>query len=107
MPRPRINLRQIEALRFLRAGGSLGDASQRYSVDPDRLRKLDDQVRGVPEEWLRQLQNLMRCNTALRRTIARILATTYGGGGRMPMRRPAPFADGLATDYGARRGGDP
>jgi hypothetical protein len=83
MPGPRINLRQIEALRFLRSGGSLGDAGCRYSVDPDRLRKLDEQMRGVPEEWLRRLQSLMKCNTALRRTIARVLAWGDTRGGRL------------------------
>jgi hypothetical protein len=69
MARP-ISLEAVQALRSLRTGTSVADASQFWGVQPEMLSKLERSCRNVPEEILKHLEFALRDRDKLRRLIA-------------------------------------
>ena len=65
-----ISLETIKALRSLRSGSSVAEASQRWGVQHETLSKLDRFYQNVPEEFLRHLEFALSDRDKLRRLVA-------------------------------------
>ncbi len=65
-----ISLETIKALRSLRSGTSVAEASHRWGVHRETLDKIDRHYRNVPDEVLRDLEFALSDRDKLRRLIA-------------------------------------
>jgi hypothetical protein len=65
-----ISLETIRALRGLRSGMSLDQASRRWNVRPQTLSQLNRNYRNVPEQMLRHLELALSDRDRLRRLVA-------------------------------------
>ena len=65
-----ISLQTVKALRSLRSGASIAQASLHWGVHSETLRNLERSCRHVPEEILKQLEYALRDRDKLRRLIA-------------------------------------
>ena len=65
-----ISLESIKALRSLRSGTSIAEASHRWGVQRETLSQLECFYRNVPEEILKHLEFVLSDRDKLRRLIA-------------------------------------
>lgn len=65
-----VSLESIKALRSVRSGTSVAEASHRWGVQSKTLDELERFYRNVPEEILRHLEAVLSDRDKLRRLIA-------------------------------------
>ena len=65
-----VSLESIKALRSLRSGISIAEASRRWGVQRETLDRLERFYRNVPEEILKHLEGLLSDRDKLRRLVA-------------------------------------
>ena len=66
----RISLETVKALRTLRSGVAIAEASRRWGVQRDTLAELERFYRNVPDAILRHLETALNDRDKLRRLVA-------------------------------------
>jgi hypothetical protein len=71
----RFSLNKIQAVRRVRAGAAIDQVSDALRLRPDVISALDTACRGVPDDVLAHMENVLRDNEKLRRLVADLLPT--------------------------------
>jgi hypothetical protein len=65
-----VSVKQLTAVRLIRAGSATDQVCRDLRLPPDRIRSLEIACRNVPDYFLAQLEQTLAANVKLRRLIA-------------------------------------